>query len=265
VDLTTRPLTRIPAGTVIGQGAPAGWTHLVLIATPTLTPEDVRDAPKMAADYARMFKFTLLADVRRAGDGPAAPFQLRALGRGFAMGIAGQDTIVEGNDTRGADLGLFGARILTENEKILDQDVSQVARTATMLVFDARSVVRVGADHVKRVMRHAIVVSPDTGKLATFVWLLADDGRGGYAAAETAVQLLPPEMREARLLSVKRDRFTLGIPSPDAFALVRIPQGTAVPYTLALQGLATSKTFTAAQVVELESALRGIAFGATRR
>src|SRR5262245_23422725 len=57
VDLAPRLLARIPVGTVIGQGAPEGWTHLVLIATPTLNPQDERDAPKMAADYARMFKF----------------------------------------------------------------------------------------------------------------------------------------------------------------------------------------------------------------
>jgi hypothetical protein len=159
---------------------------------------------------------------------------------------------------------MFGSRILGENERILDQDVNQVARTSTMLVFDARTVMRVGTEHVRRVMRHAIVVDPATGRLATFVWLLGDDGRGGYAAAEPAVQLLPADMHEARMLAVKRDRFTLGIPSPDAFALVRIPQGTAVPYTPALQRLAAVKNFTAEQVIALETALRATAFGATR-
>jgi hypothetical protein len=261
VDLTPRTLARIPVGTVIGRGAPDGWTHLVLFATPTLSAEDLRDAPKMAADYARMFKFTLLADVRRAGDGP---YYLRALGRGFAIGIRGRETVIDSNNTRGADLGLFGARILGENERILDQDVNQVARTSSMLVFDAKTVMRVGTEHIKRVMRHAIVVAPDTGRLATFVWLLADDGRGGYEAAESAVQLLPPDMHEARYLSVKRDRFTLGIPSPDAFALIRIPQGTPVPYTPAVQRLATLKTFTPDQVLELEAAFRAAAFGAGR-
>jgi hypothetical protein len=179
--------------------------------------------------------------------------------------MRGRETNVFSADTRGATMGMFGTRILGENEKIVDQDVNQVARTSSMFIFDAKSVMRVGTDHVKRVMRHATVVAPDTGKLATFVWLLADDGRGGYAAAEPAMQLLPPDMREARYLSVKRDKFTLGIPSPDAFALVRIPQGTPVPYTPAVQRLATLKTFTPDQVVELEAALRATAFGAPRK
>jgi hypothetical protein len=75
------------------------------------------------------------------------------------------------------------------------------------------------------------------------------------------MQLLPPSMREARFLSVKRDRFFLGIPSSDAFALMRIPQGTPITYTPQLQGLASVKNFTRESVLSLESALRGATAG----
>jgi hypothetical protein len=65
-------------------------------------------------------------------------------------------------------------------------------------------------------------------------------------------------MREERLLSVRRDKFLLGVPSPDAFALVRIPQGRAVAYTAELQRLACKRQFTAQQVLDLEGQLRTI-------
>jgi len=252
VDLTPKPLPRIPVRTVIGNGPPPGWSHLVLLATPTLSAQGLRDAPQTAAAYAKMFKFTVLANVVRDN----GVYKLQTVARGFAVNIAGRDTIIDGNNTLDADMGLFGKRVLSENEAILDKDVLQVARTETMLVFDAQALLRQNNDHVKMVVRHAIIVDPQTGKLSTLVWLLSKGRPDTYLAAERAMQLLPPNMREERLLSVLRDRFTLGIPSADAFALVRIPQGTAVPYTAQSQALATIKTFTRENVLTLESALR---------
>jgi hypothetical protein len=257
VDLVPRSLERIPVGTVIGREAPRDWTNLVLFATPTLSDEDVRNSPKMATHYARMFKFTLLANVVGVREGTRVSYKLQRLARGFAIDINGRETVVDGKNTLGADLGLFGKRILAENEAILDKDAVQVARTDTMLVFDAQATMLFGKDHVKRVMRHAIVVDPDSGRLATFVWLLTRTP-SGYAPSEGVLQLLPPNMQEARLLHVLKDRFTLGIPSPDAFALVRIPQGTSVPYTPQLQQVATTGSFTRENALALESALRAV-------
>jgi hypothetical protein len=254
-DVVPRSLEHIPVGTEIGKDAPRGWTHLVLFATPTLTEEDVRDSPKMATHYARMFKFTLLANVVGVQEGPKISYGLQRVARGFAIDINGKEAVVDGRNTLGADLGLFGRRILSENEAILDKDVYQVARTATMLVFDAQATMLSGKDHVKMTMRHAILVDPDTGRLRTLVWLLAK-AQTGYYPAEKALQLLPPNMQEARLLHVLKDRFTLGIPSPDAFALVRIPQGTPIPYTQELQQAATIGPFARDQVFALEAALR---------
>jgi hypothetical protein len=251
VDLTRKPLERIPVGTVIGSGAPAGWTHLVLIAVPTLTPADAQTAPRLASYYAQLFKFTVLARVE-PDDAPGARFHLACVARGFATNIAGQERIVSGSDTLGADVGLFGRRILDENEKILDHDVRQVVRTRSMLIFDAKSVMLVGGNHVTRIMRHALLTDPARGGLETLVWLLTDD----YEAAEPTLQLLPHAMREERLLSVQRDKFTLGMPSRDAFALRRIPQGAAIAYTPELRLAATTRVFVEAQVPRIEQVLR---------
>jgi len=257
VDLVSRALPRITPGTIIpAEGPPQLWSHMILFATPTLSAADLKEAPKMAAEYARMFKFTLLANVKKNPQNNR--YNLDVVGRGFAINIRGKETIVDAGNTFGADLGLFGKRILDENEKILDNDVRLVARTETMWLFDAQSVMLSGGEHKKMVMRHAVVVNPQSGQLATFVWLLAKDRAGDYVAAEQAIQLLPANMKEERLLSVRRDKFVLGVPSPDAFALVRIPQGRAVAYTAELQRLACIRQFNVQQALDLEAQLRAI-------
>jgi hypothetical protein len=251
VDLARKPLERIPVGTVIGMTPPQGWSHLILLAIPTLAAEDERDAPKIAAHYARMFKFTLLAKVAREAAGEKGLFYLQRVGRGFATTIGGKETIVSGQHTLGADLGLFGRTILDENENILDHDVLQVLRTPTMLLFDARSVMLFEGKHVTRIMRHAVLVDPVSGQLHLLVWLLTND----YEPANDSLQWIPNGIREQRWLSVKRDKFIAGIPARDAFALRQIPQGTSVPYTPALRTAATVKTFTEAEVPAIEARL----------
>jgi hypothetical protein len=253
LDLRPQPLDKIPVGTVIGDGPPSGWSHLVLFATPTLTAEDEREAPKIAADYARMFKFTVLANVASQRHGDRVSYWLEKTARGFATKVDGQETIVSSKNTMGASLGLFGSQILEENERILDQDVLQVVRSNTLSIFDAQAVLRQKDDHVRMVIRHAIVVDPDSGRLYTLVWLLTKD----YETAEEAIQALPNSMHEARYLSVKRDKFNvLGIPTPEAFALRKIPQGKAVPYDEALKWAATLRTFSKDSAPKVEQILR---------
>jgi hypothetical protein len=251
VELESRPLPRIPAGTAIGKGAPAGWSNFLMIAVPTLTEQDERDAPKIAAHYARMFKFTLLAKTEKLG----GSHSLKAVARGFTMTVRGKEVIVDPKNTFGADMGMFGRRILDENEKHIDADLRQVARTANLSLFDAtKAVMRRGADHVHMVMRHAVVIDPSSGAAYTFIWLLSRQ-RDGYALAEKQLQLIPEGTREARYLSVKRDKFVLGMPTPEAFALVRTPQGKPIAWTPELAKVAAVKHFRGEQVAMLEKLL----------
>jgi hypothetical protein len=255
IDLEVKPLERIPVGTEIGRKAPEGWSNLVLLAIPTLTREDERDAPRMATHYAQMFKFTILANVAKRRD-DRDRYYLERVARGFATTVDGKQIIVRGKQTYGADLGMFGRRILDENEKVLDEDVRQVARTATMLIFDAKAVMLREGEHVNMIMRHAILVDPTSGRLYTLVWLLDRD----YKPAEKVIQLLPDGMREKRLLSVKRDKFNaLGIPERDAFGLRQVPPGKPIDYTDALKEVASVKTFTEADVPRVEETLRTVA------
>jgi hypothetical protein len=266
IDLSPKRLPRILPGTIIGDGPPAGWSHLVLFATPGLGAGDFKDIPTVILDYAKWLKFTILANVAKHKQAGKETYYLDRVARGFAVAIkdkktgTDKETIIDNDDTRDADMGILGGRVLKENEDILDKDVRQVVRTDTMLIFDANAWMLYNGKHERMVNRHAILVLPESGKLATFVWLLALDGPDKYKAAEPAMQLLPPNMHESRLLSVKRDRFKVVllvyVPEPDAFALMRIPQGQAVSYTPELEQLATIKEFTASQVQELETKLR---------
>lgn len=250
VDLESRPLPRIPAGTVIGKAAPEGWTNFIMIAVPTLTKEDIRDAPKVASHYAQMFKFTLLAQTEKDGD----RYRLKTVARGFATTVKDREIVIDSKKTFGADLAMFGRKILDENEKHIDADLRQVARTPTMCVFDAQAVMRRDKDHVRMVLRHVVLVEPASGTVHAFLWLLSKDGEG-YAVAEKELQRIPEATREERLLSVKRDKFVLGMPTPEAFALVRTPQGQPVAWTPELEKLAAVKSLSKEQVGKLEALL----------
>jgi hypothetical protein len=252
VDVQPRPMDSIPPGTVIGQGAPRGWTDLILLATPRIGVGDVDDVPRMAASYGSMFLFAILGQVR--GDDQAG-YSLDKVAIGLALNIDGRTVGADSEHTFDADLGLIGRRVLAENEKILKNDFRQVARTATMLVFDANVFVLRKQKHQPMVIRHAILASPTTGKLSTFVWLLGPDGANGYALAEKGLQKLPPNCLEDRVLSVDGQKFTLGIPSNDAFALSKLPQGISLGFSDALKFVAAIRMFTAESARKLEAEL----------
>ncbi|MBM4070079.1 MAG: hypothetical protein FJ271_14170 [Planctomycetes bacterium] len=259
IDVKPQPVARIPVGTVIGAQPPAGWSHLILIATPTLTEQALKAAPKHAETaifYARMFKFTVLADVASTTVGNRPTYYLNKVARGFATTVKGQETIVSRQNTLGANLGFFGKMILDENERILDNDFRQVARTSNMMILDAQAVVLRDKSHLKMIMRHAIVVDPQNGRLQSFIWLLDKD----YQAAEAVIQALPPSFHEQRWLSILPDKFgPLGVPSRDAFALRQTPQGKAISYNEDLRRVATIPTFTAENVPQTERVLLHVA------
>ena len=109
-----------------------------------------------------------------------------------------------------------------------------------------------------------MLISPESGRLATFVWALAPASKGRYRFCGESLQLLPNGLREDRLLHVDASKFTLGIPTQESFALVRLPQGQSVPLSPALHAVAESRFDLPQDAVQLESALRS-AIGWDRR
>lgn len=245
---------RIPTGTVIGDRVPDGWTHLIYHGVPALTPEDMKDAPQLATFYLKLFKYVILAKVEKRDNS----FVLKTVAVGLAASVKGEDTLIDSTNTLGADLGMFGKRILVDSEKGLDTDVLQVIQTPTMRVIDDRQLMLHDNEHVFQVVRYAILVSPRTGQVWTFAWLLKDQNEDRLV--EKDMQLLPESFHERYLYNVKRDRINLlGLPREDAFARRKIPQGKGVVFTPALRQLAGLKDFTREQARELERLLRAAA------
>jgi hypothetical protein len=264
-DVTPRRLLRIRAGTVLGERPPQGWSHLVLMAKPRLGAGDVQSVPQATAHYAGLVTFVVLANVRATHDARGqTQYKLDKVGIGTALEVGGRTVTATSDQTFGKDLGLIGRRVFQEQETLLENDFRQVARTRTLLIFDAKAIVLHNRHHSRLVLRHAILVSPHEGTLATFVWLLGSDGKDSYALAERTLQRLAPNLHEDRVLSVDADKFTLGIPAHDAFALVRIPQGTPVEVTPALRAVAAARHFTPELAVRLEEQLRAAASASTR-
>jgi hypothetical protein len=257
-DVTTRRVEMIKPGTQIGEGPPRGWSHLVLVAKPRIGVGDVDAIPKTAIHFGSMFSFTVLANVRDGGkaDADEKHYFLERVAIGMATNVQGRNLIVTSDQTYGADVGFIGRAVMRENERILSSDMRQVARTRTMHIFDADAMMLRNSQHRSMVIRHAIVVARETGQLTAFVWLLGRDNADKYTPAENAIQMLPPQMQEDRVLSVDARKFTFGIPAADAFALARLPQGTAVKYSKSLTTLAALRRFTPETALHLEEELQ---------
>ena len=245
-DLETapKPLDRIPAGTRFGHEPPAGWSNIVLFVEGRLASGDVDVVSSTVARYAKLFNLVMLANAKQD---PAGKYYLDKVNIGFSMVIEGQNTIVTSDTHRklGAGLGIVGGGVLSGNESAL-RDISQVARSPTSMIIDAPTIMLIQCDHREMICRYAIFVSPKTGAIGTTAWLLDDPGaqHGDYVVVEDVFQYLPPNMREDRVLNVKEDRFTFGIPAKDAFALVRIPQGTPFRFTNEMRASAGARRFT---------------------
>jgi hypothetical protein len=245
---------QIPAGTRFDQTPPEGWSHIILFVSGRLASGDLSVVSNSVREYSQMFNLVFLANVRQRDD---KTFELEKYGVGFSMKINGLNTVIT-TDTHkqlGADLGMIGRSVFAANQESLSK-IKEVARFTNCALFDAPTMMLYEDDHCLMTVRYLIWVSHATGRITTFVWLLDREGESGaHRVVEPTVQLLPENMREDRVMNVMGDRFTFGIPSKDAFALVRIPQGRPVNITQRLAQVAGAETFDAARFRELLEAI----------
>ncbi len=256
VDLDVREMPRIEPGTVIGKRPPAGWTDLVLHGVPRVAEGDVDRVSGMLSRLVSMFHLTVLANVVQDHTSPPQ-FHLGKVAIGLAMDIRGREVIVSSKTQRelGANLRLMEENALAGNEACLEQAL-QMARTPTMVAFDATAVMRLEEENRNVFDRHALVVSPTDGRLTTFVWALERDQQGAYHLAADKIRKLRPAAQEDRKLHVDRRRFVFGLPAQEAFALVDLPPGETILPSAALQAAAESALQTPADVTRLEGLLR---------
>lgn len=254
-DLEPKPLAQIPAGTRFAEEPPEGWSHIVLLVKSRIASGDVEAVSNTVKHYTGVLKPVLLANTRQ---GAAGNYELDKVAIGFSAVIDEQYTVVTSDTHRklGANLGFIGGHVLAGNEAML-KDFRQVARSPASTVIDAPVMMLHEDEHVDMTLRLAIWVDSATGQLGTVVWLLEQNGdpAAQFDFVEEVFQFLPENMREDRVLNVKKNRFTFGIPAKDAFAMVRIPQGTPFSFTDAMRTYAGLRQFKADNYRALWTAL----------
>jgi hypothetical protein len=259
-DITPRGMTWLTPGLVIDKGPPKGWSHLIIKVTPRLNSGDVNKLSDSTRQTAEAFFIALLADVQpHKGQGNEVHYELDKLAAGTGYPIGGQDTIITSGTQRklGANLGFVGRSLLERNEERV-QKVHVTIRSTTMAVIDVPGFVYKDGAHLSVVRRYAVLVDPKTGRLETFVWFLERDERGGGKAALGQMQLLPPNKFDECDIHVDGRFFSVfGVPTEEAFAMVRPPKGRQqVPFTMELARLAIETNPTASQAASLDAALR---------
>ncbi|MEM6778427.1 MAG: pyruvate kinase [Planctomycetota bacterium] len=242
-DYVSRPLPLIEPGTKFTDGPPADWSHLISFVRGQLTRGDVEKVTDTVRYYAEIFNLVMLAD---AQPGPEGDFVLRRVGIGFSMRIGDTNVVVDSETQKqlGGNLSFIGRGVLSGNYDSLDK-VRQIARTAQTMLIDAPAIMLQGQQHVNMVVRYLVWVHPTSGKIGTAVWLLnPDDATSRLQLVEPTLQVLPPSMFEDRVMHVDGNEFNfLGVPTPKAFALVRVPPGKPFAMSDEMQSLAATDRY----------------------
>jgi hypothetical protein len=225
-DLRAARLAFIPAGTVISNKAPAGWTHLIDKSLPRMHYGDVDQVPKPVQALSGMFFTAMLARVRPPDGRENAVYRLDEVAIAMGTRIGAADVIItpETQKRLGAHLGLL-PRVALERGYERLKTVRVAARTNTMAVIDGPAMILRDGRHRPVVLRYAVLVHPRTGELETLMWAIIQDDRGAYLGMISPCEWLPPNQIEERLLHVDAREFVLGLITENAMAIVNICKG----------------------------------------
>jgi hypothetical protein len=255
------PLARIEPGVQIVDRAPPGWSHLVIKSQPKVTAGDVAKVPDMTVRLVGMFFTAILMKVERQPAVEPPQYRLATAAIGMGTRVRDKDLIVSSETYRslGANLGLIGGIVLSKSEEQFNH-VIEVARSPTMVVADAPTVLARGAQHVQVMLRYAFLADPRDGRCYTLIWILDKDGAGGYRLGNTPLVLMKPNLVTDCEMRVDASKFSFGTPSPDAFAVLRMPPGAVLEWPAGLRTLAAERQFTPGSAYRLEMELWKAAF-----
>lgn len=227
VDVTIGSVRPIPPGTEVGARAAEGWTHLVFRSHPRVADEHQHQVSDLVKHMAGLLFTAMLARVEGPGPGrPAGPFRLTEVAVGTGTEVGGRYVVLSSATQMqlGADLGLVDRRVLSGGEEELAA-MRCIARSPTMMLIDAPSFMLHEGRHVEAVVRYAVLVDPQSGRLETLVWALAKDRAEGAGLLGPVEWLRPDSVQECPL-SVKPEEFLFGMPvSKQSFAMKRLPRG----------------------------------------
>jgi hypothetical protein len=260
--LQIKSISRIEPGTRVGDGPPAGWTHLILKTRPLVNSGDVAEISAALVNGIRKFSTSVIL---RTEPDPSQPgrFRIGTFAAGLGVPVDGQDVIVTTTAAEkvGVALDFFEGMVLQEREKEIVETVSP-AVTPTMAVVDFPAHVLRGTEHVKVVMRYASLVNAKDGGLDTLFWVLDLAQGGDYSFSGDSMIRLEPNQTMDWELHVDGSKMNfLGQPKPDAFATTGRPRGPTIAVNETLKSAAAATSYSETSASALEKLLRELLAG----
>lgn len=263
-DLPT-PIDLVEPGLVIGQSAPAEWSHLVVKSHPRIRDEDLSKVGGTTARLSSILFTAFLADVKSAAGG--STYRLERLAVGIGTNIDGKDTILSPDTQKkyGAKLGMLGRQVLSRTYERQKENVVMF-RTPVSAIVDAPVVMR-RRQHNRFVnFRYLLLVDSNSGRLDVLLWLVDRNEAGDVLGAVGDIEYLPPNKIVDATLAVDDSQFTFGVPSDLAFGVTSLPAGRqkiAMPEDL--RAIAGQARLSDAEAKTLERRLRDLLRAETSR
>jgi hypothetical protein len=255
-DVTPRPIERLVPGTVVGDGPPPGWSHLVIKSVPRPGAGDTDRLTPSTRALASFIFTAFVAHVRPETVEGRTRYRLAHLAMGLGTAVKGRDTILS-PDTQarlGARLG-FLQRLVLSGAYGMQGEVQVVARSRGCAFVDAPTLLLRRGKHRSVTLRYALLVDDRTGHLDALLWLL--DRQADPDAPASRVRLLPRNLIEDCVLHVDAHEFTLGVPTDRAFAAAELPPARAqLSFPDDLKAPAARPLLTPAEARRLEAGLR---------
>lgn len=249
-DVTARQPELLAPGTVVGDGPPPGWSHLVIKSLPRVHPNHVKSVDGLTARMTAWLFTAFVADVT-----PDPPHRLRAVALGLGTEVNGRHTVLDvpTANKHGVELNWITKEILTKAHEA--QALARiVVHGPTMGLVDTAVWYRCGESNRLIRLRYALLVDEGTGRLDVLMWALAPPA---CRDPNEAAWLGPHQLDPAELVPDKKQFSLVGIPSEAAFGIVKLPAHRArVALPDELLPLATRTTFTSDEARELEVAVR---------
>ncbi len=253
----SKTVSRLPAGTVIGQENAARWNRTVLLAKPRIASGDISSLPDSIRDAVSKFVLSIVATVDRDPQAIEPKYRLAEVGVGYSVNVNSQLKIVHSDDyqAHGVSLSFIHRQMLAENERQL-RNIRTIARGGSLLMFDVPAILLQSNNHRDYLIRHLIWIDSKSGKLATMVWLIeADKNKKLGVVTSEPIRWVDPSSIEDRVIHVDGDEFTLGIPSARAFALEKFPSGRAINWNQPAASLAALEDYDLESIQQLMKAL----------
>jgi hypothetical protein len=233
-------MPRIPAGTPVDNSANQRWNRVVLLSRPSIESGDVDAVSKTIRESASSLVVTILATIESSTNAQGeVRFRMTEIGVGTSAELDGEWKVVtlESANQLGLSFGFIQRQLLYENDKQF-RKLQLIAKTTTLAIFDAPTIMLRDGQHRDYQMRHFVWIDSSSGASATLVWLLEQDAQGNLRTIDEPARWLPAGLKEKRVIHVDRDEFTLGIPGARAFGLRDLPPGKPIPLSAEARQLA---------------------------